>query len=495
MGIAIDRDRFEEEDYARFSRRLEENLEALGVLLERPGFGIGEQSIGAELEMSLVDSAGDPLMCNQELLDELDPSMFTVEIDRFNLECNSTPRVLAGTPLSSLEAELDRQLAQARAVAATRGGRVVLVGIVPTLRAEHFSGGALTDTPRFRAMNAGIRRLKGEPFQVRIQGQDELTIDVDDVSYEGANTSFQLHLRVSPDEFSASHNAAQIATVVALAAGGNSPLFLGRRLWEETRVALFKQTVDDRDLAARRSRHTPRVCFGLGWLEAGARQLFEESVRHHAPILPVCFDEDPLALARSGGLPQLTELRLHHGTVWRWNRAVYDPAAGGHLRIELRALPSGPTVRDMMASAAFLLGLTLGLRPRAGSLVAQLPFDEVHGDFYRAARRGLDAELSFPDQHGQLVTGPARELALRLLPVAIDGLRAAGVDRDEAIALMSVVEARITSGQTGACWQRRRLAALERTTSRPRALATMLDEYVQRSETGQPVHTWPLEAA
>ena len=493
MGISIDRDTFEEEEYERFSRRLEDNLQALGLLLERPGFGVGAPSIGAELEMSLVDDAGDPLMCNQELLDELGRAAFTVELDRFNLECNSMPRPLAGAPLGGLEAELDGHVARVRAAAARRGGRVVLAGIVPTLRAEHLQGSAMTDTPRYRAMNAGIRRLKGEPFQVRIQGQDELTIDVDDVTYEGANTSFQLHLRVSPDEFSAMYNAAQLATPVVLAAAGNSPLFLGRVLWEETRVALFKQAVDDRDREARASHRAPRVSFGLGWLEGGARQLFEESVRLHAPILPVCVEEDALELVRAGGLPHLAELRLHHGTVWRWNRAVYDPADGGHLRIELRALPCGPTVRDMMANAAFLLGLTLGLRPRIEALVAALPFEVVHSGFYRAAQAGLHAELTGPDERGQLITAPARELALRLLPVAIDGLRAAGVDRDEATELVGVVEARIRSGQTGARWQRRRLATLERDTSRPRALARLLDEYVQRSEAGQPVHTWPLE--
>ena len=234
----------------------------------------------------------------------------------------------------------------------------------------------------------------------------------------------------------------------------------------------------------------PRVCFGLGWLKRGALELFEESVELHEPLLPVLSDEDPAAVTRAGGIPLLAELRLHQGTVWRWNRAIYDPAEGGHLRIEMRALPSGPTVADMMASAAFLVGLALELS-RSPALFDSVPFEVAEGNFYRAAQQGLAAELLWPQGQGLLAIG-ARELVHELLPVAQRGLLHAEIDAGECERWLEIIERRATTGQTGAQWQRSRLAALEDKLGRKEALARMLGEYLDHSELGAPAHTWPI---
>jgi hypothetical protein len=232
-----------------------------------------------------------------------------------------------------------------------------MTGILPTLRAEELRLAALSDARRFRALDNGIRRLRHEPSRVRIDGADPLELAVDDVALEGANTSFQVHLRVDPERFTATYNAVQLATGPVLAVAGNSPTFLGRRLWEETRVALFKQVVDDRDAAGKASRRVCRVAFGTGWVRDGAAELLEDSVRLHEPIMPVLAAERPLDRVDGGQVPALEELRLHQGTVWTWNRAIYDPTAGGHLRVEMRALPAGrpwstcsPTPRSTSAS-------------------------------------------------------------------------------------------------------------------------------------------------
>ena len=180
------------------------------------------------------------------------------------------------------------------------------------------------------------------------------------MSLEGAATSFQVHLRVDPAAFARTYNAVQAATAPVLAVAGNSPTFLGHRLWEETRIALCKQSLDERDRRGLR-RRLARVAFGTGWLRGGALELFAEGVRLYQPLLPVLGDHDPSDGGDQWRAPPLEELRLHQGTVWRWNRAVYDPASGGHLRIEMRALPAGPTVVDMLANAALLVGLSLWL--------------------------------------------------------------------------------------------------------------------------------------
>jgi hypothetical protein len=491
MGLAIDREHFDEADHRRFAARLQDGLAALAALLARPGFGEGPVTIGAEVELSLVGADSRPLPANEAVLADCADPRLTVELDRFNLECNSRPVPLAGRPFTALAEDLDDALAAVARAGRAHGAHPVLVGILPTVRAADLGPHAMTDAPRFRALDAAIRRLRERPFALHIDGEDPLEIRCADVTAEGANTSLQVHLRVPPRAFAATHAAAQLATAPALAAAGNSPLFLGHRLWEETRIALFKQAVDERG-ALEGSWHPPaRVSFGHGWVREGAHELFAESVALHAPLLPACGQEEPLAAVRAGAVPRLDELRLHHGTVWRWNRAIYDPADGGHLRIELRALPSGPTLADMLANAAFLLGLTLSLRDEVGWLLPAFPFEYAHRNFYRAAQHGLDATLLWPAREAPSPR-PVRAAALvaELLPRAHAGLVAAGVDAGEAERLLAIVAARAASGRTGARWQRRALARLERGRGRDEALAALVARYLAEAASGRPVHEW-----
>ncbi|HEX8435930.1 glutamate--cysteine ligase [Archangium sp.] len=494
MGLAIDRETFEPEEYERFSRRLNESLEALRQVLARPGFGAGPRTIGAELELFLVDAAGFPLPVNRQVLDQTKDPRVTVEIDRFNLEVNLRPAPLTGRPFTAMRAEFESALAEVRRAAATQGARVAVTGILPTLREADLGRGAMTGMARYRALSASIRRLRQEPFRVVIHGEDPLTLEWDDVSLEGANTSLQYHLRVDLADFARMYNAAQLATAPVLAVSSNSPFLLGRRLWDETRVALFRQAVDDRGEAQSGVPHHGRVTFGRGWVRQGPWELFAEAVALHAPLLPVLGSESPLERVAAGGLPRLDELRLHQGTVWSWNRAIYDPSGEGHVRIELRALPAGPTVVDMLANGALLLGLTLGLSDEVESLLPGLPFMCARGNFLRAAKEGLDAVLLWPERTAPSPRPvPAVELVERLLPVARRGLVSAGVVAEEADALLSVIEARVRARCTGARWQRKMLARLEAHMPRQDALAALLERYMAHAASGRPVHEWPLD--
>jgi len=487
MGTEITREEFSERDYARFRERLEQCLSDLRKLLARPGFGAGPVTIGAELEACLIDAAARPLPRNQAVRALLADPRIALELNQFNLELNASPVPLAGRPFTALAGELGQLLARAGAAARAHHGRVALIGILPTLSLAHLDLGMVSDAARYRALDRGLRRLHRGPFLIRVTGEEPLELTTEHVTLEGANTSFQLHLRVAPADFTRIYNAAQLATAPALAVAGNSPTFLGRRLWEETRIALFKQSVEDRDSGGPR-RGPPRAAFGTGWLRAGALELFTEAVRLYEPLLPF------VSHARTNpGAPALNELRLHQGTVWRWNRPVYDydPSAGGHLRIEMRALPAGPTVTDMLANAAFLIGLTLWLAAQDERWTYALPFERADHGFYRAAQHGLAAELSWPAWTSDRVrTVPAADLVRELLPAARQGLLGAGVAAAEADRLLGVIGARVASGQTGAAWQRAALAAAKRGHGRNEALRIMLDRYLSRAATGQPVHTW-----
>jgi hypothetical protein len=487
MGASIESERFELADYDLFGRRLGCCLDALAGLLEQPGFGAGPATLGAELELFLVDERGRPLPRNQAVRRAVRDPLVGLELDGFNLELTTVPVLLAGRPFGSLGRQLTERLELVGRAVGGFGGRVVAVGILPTLRAGDLGAGALTDTARYRALDRGMRRLRHQPVHLRIGGCESLAIDSDELALAGAGTAFQLHLRVDPSQFTRTFNAVQLATPVVLAAAGNSPTLLGRLLWEETRVPLMEQTAQDAGGVGHR-----RAAFGGGWVGGSALELFEQTVRRHRPLLPVVGAEDPLAAVRAGAVPLLEELRLHQGTVWDWNRAVYDPAGGGHLRIEMRALPAGPTVQDALANAAFLVGLAVALTAGADQWVRAVPFGWVCRGFYRAARDGLAAELPWPHRAGGPVgLVPAAELALRLLPVARLGLAHAGVAGQEAGRLLEIVRARVGSGQTGAAWQRRGLLALRPRYGRQRAPEALLARYLHLTATGRPVHTWP----
>ncbi|MGE6756382.1 glutamate--cysteine ligase [Corallococcus interemptor] len=494
MGLAIQQEEFTPEEHTRFVARLAESLEALRQVLKRPGFGVGPVTMGAELEVALVDSAGSPLPVNQQVLAKSEDDRLTLELNRFNMEMNLRPSRLAGRPFTGLQAQLDEVLAELKRAAATEGARVAAVGILPTLRQADLGKNALTPQPRYRALATAIRKRRDGPFQVAIAGYDTLNLTWEDVTLEGANTSLQFHLRVSPQDFARVYNAAQLATGPVLAACGNSPVFLGKRLWEETRVALFQQATDDRSDSDEAAHLHPRVTFGHGWVREGPHELFAEAVALHPALLPVMGHESPLEVVAAGGLPKLEELRLHQGTVWAWNRAVYDPQGEGHVRIEFRALPSGPTSVDMVANGAFMLGLTLGLAERVDALLPALPFWQARRNFKQAARYGLNATLLWPAEAAPSPRVlPAVELVKQLLPVARRGLVAAGVEAAEADGLLDAISQRVALKQTGARWQRAVLERLEAHMPRQDALAAMLERYLELSEEGLPVHTWPVD--
>ncbi|MDH3532604.1 MAG: glutamate--cysteine ligase [Gammaproteobacteria bacterium] len=490
MGLVIDRSSFDASEYVEAGHRLRENLQALELLLSRPGFGEGDPSLGAEVELTIVDADAQALPLNRQVLAEsLDPHL-QLELDRFNLEYNLTPVAATGTPFGTMRAELETALAALEMIAGGHGGRMVAIGILPTLRLDQLQSGAMTDLPRYRALQAAIRRIRKEDFHIRIDGAEPLDVRCDSVTMEGANTSFQVHLRTNPRDFANFYNAAQLVTPMGLAVSANSPFLLEHSLWDETRIALFKQAVDTRAPRFREWRRAARVPFGHGWVRKGAHELFAESCRLYPVLIPICGDEDVIGISAAGGVPELLELRLHQGTIWNWNRAIYDASAGGHLRIEFRALPSGPTPIDLMASAAYLVGLTVGMSRRINSFLPAFPFRYAEYNFYRAAQFSLQAEVLWPVLDD---TSPATRqmtsLCTELLPLADEGLDELGVERGERRQLLGLIRDRLASRTTPASWQRRMLERVA-AKSRSAALAEVVEAYLERCASGRPVSEW-----
>jgi gamma-glutamyl:cysteine ligase YbdK (ATP-grasp superfamily) len=494
MGLGIEKISFDAKDYQDFRAKLENNLSALKQLLAQPGFGKGEASVGAELEMYIIDQEGRPLLANEEILAEAQDPQLTLELNRYNLEYNLVPYRLKDRPFLNTEKDIRRQLNNLETLAQKHGGRMAIVGILPTLREQDFCPQSMSDRPRYHALVKALVERRGSAFKININGTDPLQLDMADVTLEGANTSFQMHYRVDPEAFADTYNAFQLMTPLALAIASNSPTLFGHSLWQETRIPLFKQSIDMRTLDRYHWRAPPRVNFGNGWLHRGPYELFNEAVRLYDPILPVCSDEDPLQMINIGSIPKLHELCLHQSSVWLWNRPVYDAADGGHLRIEMRALPAGPTAIDMVANTVLHIGLAEGIRDSINDLLPGLPFALAEYNFYRAAQHGLEAKLVWPttNQFG-CQEKPLKDILRSLLPLAREGLCKIEIEQEEVDRYMGVIENRLESGQTGAVWQQRTLAHLEASQSRHKALHLMLERMVQNGHSNQPVGEWNID--
>lgn len=493
MGIEVNQTSFTQQESLAFKQRLEDNLSALSSLLSDSSFGIGPATIGAELEMYVIDERGQPLHRNQHIMDLSEDPLVTLELNRYNLEYNLAPCAIAGKPFSATEQELLRQLNRLNGFAAQLGGRVVPVGILPTLTDADLGPHCITDRKRYHALVAQLLKRRGSHFQIDINGADPLKLAMTDITLEGANTSFQIHYRVNPADYADMFNAVQMATPLIVALGANSPTLFGHALWHETRIPLFKQSIDIRIRDRYGWNEPPRVNFGRGWVRRSALELFAEAVRLYEPLLPICAESSAREQLEAGITPPLSELCLHQGTVWLWNRPVYDHADGGMLRIEMRSLPAGPTVVDMMANTAFLVGLAEGLRPYINQLLPALPFNTAEYNFYRAAQHGLNANIVWPQLRQY---GPKQQSIIKvleeMLPVAEQGLKSIGVDHAEISHYLTVIEQRIRHRQTGATWQLKKLKQLDHRLGKTEPLAHMLEEYILLGSQNIPVAQWPL---
>ena len=469
MGQEIQRIHFDQEDFARFERRLADETELLGEWLRSDRFSAAGFVGGFELEGWLIDRHFFPAPINEAYLERLSSPLVVPELSKFNVELNGTPQPLSGNALSLLERELAETWRHCLRVAHDLESTLILIGILPTVRQSDLSLANISPLNRFHALNAEIlKRRDGQPLRLRIAGAERLDLLHGDVMLEAAATSFQVHMQMPAGEAVRYYNASQILAAPLVAVAANSPYLFERQLWEETRIPLFEQAV-----ATREER---RVTFGEGYLEQSPLESFADNLRRFPVLLPVAFTSER---------EQFCHLRLHNGTIWRWNRLLVgrDAAGEAHLRIEHRVMPAGPSIVDMIANAALYLGAArflagLRLAPEAG-----LPFAEAKANFYRAAREGLAAEVVW--REGRCV-GLRELLREELIPMAREGLRLLGLDAEEGEAYLSVIRNRVDSGQNGATWQKAYVARHGRDFFRLTAA------YLEHQRSGLPVHEWEV---
>ena len=494
MGRDIETIQFTREDRRLYREKVKACLQALQRLMDEGRFSTGRRTLGVELEVYLTDDECQVLPINAEVLNTLPSPEFQTELAQFNMEFATPPRQIIADCFTQVEDELGQSMTRATSKAREFDAEVMMIGILPTLTDFDVTKQNLSINPRYEALNEAILQARGEDFVIHIEGDETLKTVTNSIVFEAACTSMQMHMQVDPDDFSRYYNAAQALSGPLVSVCANSPFFLGKQLHHETRIALFTQATDTRTEELTEQGVRPRVWFGEQWVTGGVVELFEENVRFFPALLPITEPTDLDAILDGGDIPKLEELSLHNGTIYRWNRPVYDIAGGRpHLRIENRVLPAGPTVTDCAANIALYYGLLAGLADTQEPIWPEMSFSAAEDNFYAAAQFGIDAKQYWPG----LGEVGASELMLRhLLPLARRGLEAWSIEESDIDRYLGIIEARTLAGQTGATWQIQYHKHLmeDHGKSRSEAAVGVTSQYAVLSESGDPVHTWPTHA-
>jgi gamma-glutamyl:cysteine ligase YbdK (ATP-grasp superfamily) len=496
MGEKVVAGPFDLSDRQHYRDKLRQCLTGLARLLEEKRFDRPKNLMGLEIELNLVGQDGTPRMMNAQVLERIASRDFQTELAMFNLEVNIAPHRLGGRVFDRLAEELRISLAYADRKANELDASILMIGILPTLDRDDLVSSNLSAVDRYTLLNDQIVAARGEDFRLDIEGVERLECSARSITPEAACTSVQLHLQVTPNRFADLWNAAQAVAAVQVALGANSPFLFGRELWRESRPPLFQQSTDTRPPELQAQGVRPRTWFGERWITS-AQDLFEENLRYFPALLPICDEEEPLRVLDEGGVPKLSELVLHNGTIYRWNRPVYGIADGvPHLRVENRVLPAGPTVTDVIANAAFYYGLVRALAEETRPVWTRMPFEAAAANFDAACRYGIEARLQWPKRgrYGGTTEVAAVDLVRdELLPLAEAGLDAWGVEPADRDFYLGVIEERCRRRVNGASWQAAMFhRALERGLDRDAALAATTVRYRELMHAGEPVHTWPV---
>lgn len=471
MGQEISESHFRAEDFEAFRLRLQRETQLLQQWFNDGTFSRGEHVVGFELEAWLVDERARPAPINQELIERLGDPLVVPELARFNLEFNGTPQRLAGVAFRLLADELKQTWRRCNRIAGEWKARLAMIGILPTVAESDLNPANMSSMLRYFALDEQLKFQRGgKPVQVDISGRDRLCFSHTDVMLEAGTTSFQIHLKVDADRAGRFYNAAKLVSAAMVAVSANSPYLFGADLWQETRIPLFEQSVP-----VIGGERVKRVTLGTGYVDS-IMECFLANLQNYPVLLPQQMDEPE---------QQLPHLRLHNGTIWRWNRPLigFNRLRQPHIRIEHRVVPAGPTVADSVANAAFFVGLVCALANQPLAPERRLSYSHARKNFYQAARHGLEAEIHWLDGR----SGKLRELIRKeMLGLAETGLDNLGIDREESRHWLGIIAERVNTGQNGAAWQR---AWVQRHGA---DMVMLMESYLEHQESLRPVHEWTL---
>lgn len=473
-----------------FEKHLLQDLRAMDRMIKEGWFNDKITRIGAEQELCIIDKNYRPAPLGTEILKKANHPNLVTEFAKFNAEINLTPREFTKTCLSEMEKEVTDLIEVFRKAAKGFNVEPILVGILPTIRKFDINMENLTPMERYFALCTAINKLRGSVYELKIRGIDELIMKHDSPLLEACNTGFQVHLQINSDEFVKMYNIAQAITAPVLSAAVSAPILFGRRLWKETRIALFQQSVDTRTTSNHLREFSPRVTFGNKWLKDSILEMYREDIVRYRVLLSTELTEDVMRKIDAGEVPQLEALSVHNSTIYRWNRPCYGISDGkAHLRIENRILPSGPSIIDEMANASFWLGLMNGMNQEVKDVSKLMEFDSARNNFANAAQHGLDTKFTW--FNGAKIS--ASKLILKeLLPIAENGLKSVNIASADINKYLNVIRERVESGTTGSQWMLNAYTKLRKETTNEDTLTIITANIAENQKKNLPVSKWKL---
>ncbi len=466
------------------------DVKALEYMIENDQFEKDIQRIGAEQELCLIDHKFRPSKKALEVLDQIDDAHFTTELALFNLEINLDPIELKTKCFSILENQLSSLLNKAHKAAKKFDDKILLAGILPTLKKKDLVFDNITPHKRYKVLNSILKKLRGNDFKMRIEGVDELIITHESILFEACNTSFQVHLQIPLAEMADKYNWAQAIAGPMLSVMSNSPMLLGKELWSETRIALFQQSMDLRNKSYLLREQKPRVSFGNDWIKKSIIELIQDDITRYTPLLTASnFKENALEVLKKGKIPKLEAFNILNGTIYKWNRICYGQNGEvPHLRIENRYIPSGPSVKDEIANALFWVGVMQGMPNRFKKIYKKTPFKEVKGNFINAARTGINTYFNW---FGKGISAK-KLIKEKLLPMAFKGLESSNIDPSDIYYYLNIIERRIDTHQTGSIWIAKSNRKLREKVTTDIANAKLTSCMYKNQMDGKPIHQWEL---
>ncbi|WP_430927447.1 CBS domain-containing protein [Polaribacter marinivivus] len=482
-----------QKDRKEFLSHLLNDIEAFNYMLVNNLFESGIQRIGAEQELCIVDEDFRPSTNALKILEKINDEHYTTELALFNLEINLDPQKLENNCFSELEKELLLLLEKGQKIAEeTENNKIILTGILPTLRKKDLVFKNVTPYKRYKTINNVIKKIRGGDFKLHIQGVDELILKHNSILFEACNTSFQVHLQINPSEAIDKYNWSQAIAGPLLSVMTNSPLLLGRELWSETRIALFQQSIDLRNVSHFSREQKPRVSFGSDWVKDSILELFTDDISRYPPIVTSTFKENSLDAVKKGIMPKLMALNLHNGTLYKWNRLCYGVAKNvAHLRIENRYIPSGPSVKDEIANALLWVGVMQGMPKKYEGIWDKIPFEEAKGNFINASRTGINTYFNW---FGKGIS--AKKLIKKtLLPIAKKGLLKSNIDPKEIDYYLDIIIKRLETSNTGSQWLIDNKRTLRKEFSKYETNAILTQQIYKNQQQNISVDEWkPIKA-
>ena len=439
-----------QKDRKEFVGHLLNDIEAFEYMITNNLFETGIQRVGAEQELCLVDKDYRPSTNALKILKKIDDEHYTTELALFNLEINLDPFELKNNCFSDIENQLTSLLEKGHKVAKeTENTKIILTGILPTLRKKDLVFKNITPYKRYKTLNNVLKKIRGDDFKLHIQGVDELILKHNSILFEACNTSFQVHLQINPEDAVDNYNWSQAIAGPILSIMTNSPILLGKELWSETRIALFQQSMDLRNLSHISREQKPRVSFGNNWLKDSILELFTDDIARYPPLISSKFEENSLESVKKGIMPKLKAISIHNGTLYKWNRLCYGVQKNiAHLRIENRYIPSGPKVKDEIANALLWVGVMQGMPKKYEKIWEEMSFYDARGNFINASRTGINTYFNW---FGKGIS--AKKLVENILiPMAKEGLLNSNVTETDIDYYLNIIKKRIKTNTTGSKW-------------------------------------------